>query len=67
MPKKKLITRVKDSNWKTSLLGILTLAASGAAIYGQMAGRPDIAMIGQAAAATLGGGGLLVAKDADKQ
>ncbi len=66
MPKKKIRTRVKESNWKTTLLGILTLAASGAAIYGQMSGKADIAMIGQAAAATLGGGGLLVAKDADK-
>lgn len=66
MAKKKLSTRVKESNWKTTVLGILTLAASGAAIYGQMAGKPEIAMIGQAAAATLGGGGLLVAKDSDK-
>jgi len=66
MAKKKITTRIEESSWKTTALGILALAASGAAIYGQMSGKTDIAMIGQAAAAALGGGGLLVARDADK-
>ncbi|MBT0665740.1 hypothetical protein KI809_15630 [Geobacter pelophilus] len=71
MSKKKLTTRIKESSWKTTLAGILTLAATGAQAYGAVSGdavassvpwTQVAAMIGQA----LVGGGLIVAKDAGK-
>lgn len=66
MARKKLTTRIKESSWQTSLASLLVLAGTGTAIYGQVAGRPDIAAIGQNAALLFGGGGLLAAKDANK-
>lgn len=66
MARKKMTTRIKESNWQTTLAALLSLASTGAAIYGQVAGRPDIAAIGQNGAMLFGAGGLVVAKDGSK-
>lgn len=66
MGRKKITIRIKESSWQTSVASLLALAGTGAAIYGQVAGRPDIAAIGQNSAMLFGSGGLLLAKDAGK-
>ena len=64
--KKKLLTRIKASNWQTTAAGILTVAGTLAGIYGTATGNPTVAAIGQQAALLFGGGGLMLAKDAGK-
>lgn len=55
-------------NWKTSLTGVMVLAATGAQVYGAISGDPTAnamnwTQVAQMLGQILAGGGLIVAKD----